>query len=78
MLKNFLADMRLKSLFFPKQLRLKMKNRVSYKNDNVYLKINIYLTNHLHSGQCCHYIETSRLIYGANQWDGFYTIVTVD
>ena len=29
-------------------------------------------------GQCCHYIETSPLIYGANWWDGFYIMATLD
>ena len=29
-------------------------------------------------GQCCHYIETSPLIYRANQWDGFYIMATLD
>ena len=50
-----------------------MKNGVTYKNQNMYLKIYICL-----SGQCCHYIETSPLIYGANRWDGFYTMATLD
>ena len=51
-----------------------MKNGVAYKNQNVYLKINTLIKRPLcHLGQCCHYIETSPLIYGANQWDGFYT-----
>ena len=38
------------------------------------------LTKHTlcHSGQCCYYIETSPLIYGANQWYGFYTMATLD
>ena len=31
-----------------------------------------------HLGQCCHYIETSPLSYGGNQWDGFYTMATLD
>ena len=44
-----------------------MKNGVAYKNQNVYLKINIYLKQALcYLGQCCHYIETSPLIYRAN------------
>ena len=51
-----------------------MKNGVAYKNQNVYLKINIYtLTKHppCNLGPCCHYKETSPLIYGANGCDGF-------
>ena len=60
-----------------------MKNGVAYKNQNVYLKINIYLnraTKHplCDLDQCCHYIETSPLVYGANQWDGSYTMLTLD
>ena len=57
-----------------------MKKGVAYKNKNVYLKINIYLTKHplCHSGSCCHYIETSPLIYKADQRDSFYTIATLD
>ena len=48
-----------------------------WKNKNIYLKINIFiltfsLTRHPlgYSDQCCHYTETSPLIYRANQWDG--------
>ena len=57
-----------------------MKNEVAYKSQNLYLKINIYLnqTSTCDLGQCCHYIETSPLIYGAYQWDGFYTMATLD
>ena len=50
------------------------------KNRNVYLKINIYFYfNPLcNLCQCCHYIETSPLIYEANQWNGFYIMATLD
>ena len=56
-----------------------------WKNKNIYLKINIFiltfsLTRHSlgYSDQCCHYTETSPLIYRANQWDGFNTIARLD
>ena len=57
-----------------------MKNRVAYKNQNEYLKIKFTLTKHplCDLGQCCHYIETSLLIYGVNRWDGFYTMATLE
>ena len=56
-----------------------MKNGVAFKNQNLYLLI-FTLTKHplCDLGQCCHYIETSPLIYGANQWDGFYIMATLD
>ena len=43
MLSNVLATLSRKSYLFSKKLRLKMKDLVAYKNQNVYLKINIYL-----------------------------------
>ena len=43
MLGNVLATLRRKSYLFSKKLRLKMKDLVAYKNQNGYLKINIYL-----------------------------------
>ena len=56
-----------------------------WKNKNIYLKINIFiltfsLSRHPlgYSDQCCHYTETSPLIYRANQWDGFYTMAKLD
>ena len=58
-----------------------MKNGAAYENKNVYLKISIYLNRAsalYHSGQCYHYIETSPLIYWANQWDVFYIMATMD
>ena len=54
-----------------------MKNGVVYKNQNVYLKINIYL-NQASTLQFRPYIETSPLIYGVNRWDGFYIMATLD
>ena len=56
-----------------------MKNGIAYKNQNVYLKINIYLNQaSTLQGQCCHYVETTPVIYGANRLDGFYIMATLD
>ena len=57
-----------------------MKNGVTYKNQNVYLKINICLNqaSTFPFRPELHYIETSPLIYEGNQWDGFYTMATLD
>ena len=56
-----------------------MKNGVTFKNQNVYPLI-FTLTKHplCDLGQCCHFIETSPMIYGANQWDGFYIVAKLD
>ena len=44
MLSNFLPTLRRKSFFFSKaSTEAEMKNGVAYKNQNVHLKINIYL-----------------------------------
>ena len=57
-----------------------MKNGVAYKTQNVYLKININLkqASTLPFRPVLLYIETSQLIYGANQWDGFYATEALD
>ena len=59
-----------------------MKNGVPYKDQNVYVKINIYLnqasTFPFRPLYSCHYIEASSQIFGANQWNGFYTMATMD
>ena len=57
-----------------------MKNGAVYKNQNVYLKINTYLNqaSNLQFRPVLPYIETSPLIYGANQLDGFYITATLD
>ena len=43
MLSNFLAILKRKSQFFSEQTEAEMKNGVAYKNQIVYLKIDIYL-----------------------------------
>ena len=57
-----------------------MKNGAAYKNQNVYLKINTYLNqaSNLQFRPVLPYIETSPLIYGANQLDGFCITATLD
>ena len=57
-----------------------MKNEVAFKCKTCMQRLTFTLTKHplCHSGQCCYYVETSRLIYGANQWDDFYTLETLD
>ena len=66
-------------MIFLKVNETEMKNGVAYKNQNLYLKINIYLNQDplCNLGQCCQYVEVSQLIYGANQWGGFYLMVTL-
>ena len=56
-----------------------MKNGVAYKNQNMYLKIKIYLNQ----ASTLPFrpvlpLETIPLIHGSNQWDGFYTMATLD
>ena len=84
-LSNFLETFEAEIIILPQVTEAEMKNGVASENKNVYLNINIFiltiaLTRHqlCHSGQCCHYIETSPLIDRATQWDGFYTIATLD
>ena len=54
-----------------------MKNGV---NQNLYLRINIYLNqaSTLRFMSVLPLYKTSPLTYGANQWDGFYTMATMD
>ena len=57
-----------------------MKHEGAYENQNVHLKINIYLIKHplCDLGPCCHHIETSLLIHGANPWDSFCTMARLE
>ena len=79
MLSNFFATLRHKSWFFSKQL-LKWKMELLIKTKTCIWRLIFTLTKHpfCHLSQCFHYIETSQLIYGANRWDGFYIMATLD
>ena len=54
--------------------------KLSIKTKTCIWRLKFSLTMHplCNLGQCCHYIETGPLIYGANQWDGFYIMATLD
>ena len=80
MLSNVLATLSRKSYLFSKKLRLKMKDLVAYKNQNVYLKINIYLNqaSNLPFRPVLSLYRNQSTVYEANRWDSFYKIATLD
>ena len=80
MLRNFLATLRRKLQFFSNQLRLKWKMELPIKNQNVYLYINIYLNqaSTLQFRSVLSLYRNRPVIYGANQWDGFYIMPALD
>ena len=56
-----------------------MKNGVAYKNQNMYLKINIYLNQaSTLPFRSVLPLEVIPLIHESNQWDGFYKMATLD
>ena len=81
MLSNVLATWDINHNFsLSKQLRLKWKMVLLIKTKTFIYRLIFTLTKHplCHSGQCCHYIETSPLVYVTNQWDGFYKMAALD
>ena len=79
-LTNLLATFRCKSKSVSKELRLKWKVGLLIKTKTCIKRLIFNLTKHplCDLGKCCHYIQTGPLLYGANRWDGFYIMATLD
>ena len=57
-----------------------MENEIAYKNQNLYLKINIYLNraSTLQFRPVLPLYRNQSTNYRANLWDGFYTMAALD